>query len=126
MQRPAKPSTPVRFRPPPPKNRSKNSIARVVKLVDTRDLKSLGLKPPVPVRFRLRAPQINNLSRLKAVQKHRLCSAILGSVMSITAPQYVYYCAQSPHVDELQDADCFCATCAVDANPKLTRKVCLC
>ncbi len=43
------------------KNRSKNSIARVVKLVDTRDLKSLGPKTPVPVRFRPRAPSIKLL-----------------------------------------------------------------
>ena len=50
MQRPAKPSTPVRFRPPPP------IFARVVKLVDTRDLKSLGLKQAMPVRLRPRAP----------------------------------------------------------------------
>ena len=36
MQRLAKPSTPVRFRPPPPYFQ----VARVVKLVDTADLKS--------------------------------------------------------------------------------------
>ena len=39
MQRPAKPCTPVRFRPPPPLIESR-SVARVVKLVDTADLKS--------------------------------------------------------------------------------------
>ena len=50
MQRPAKPCTPVRFRPPPP------TIARMVKLVDTRDLKSLGPNPAMPVRSRLRVP----------------------------------------------------------------------
>ena len=37
MQRPAKPCTPVRFRPPPP---MRQNGARVVKLVDTADLKS--------------------------------------------------------------------------------------
>ncbi len=31
-------------------------FARMVKLVDTRDLKSLGPKTPIPVRFRFRAP----------------------------------------------------------------------
>ena len=36
MQRPAKPWTPVRFRPPPP------SKAQVVKQVDTTDLKSVA------------------------------------------------------------------------------------
>ncbi len=40
MQRPAKPCTPVRFRPQPPKS----SIAQVAKQVDARDLKSLGPK----------------------------------------------------------------------------------
>ena len=35
MQRLAKPSTPVRFWPPPPQD-----VAQVVKLVDTADLKS--------------------------------------------------------------------------------------
>ena len=42
MQRPAKPCTPVRFRPQPPYSK----IARVAKLVDARDLKSLGWKRP--------------------------------------------------------------------------------
>ena len=37
MQRLAKPSTPVRFWPPPP---SRKDVAQVVKLVDTADLKS--------------------------------------------------------------------------------------
>jgi hypothetical protein len=55
MQRPAKPCTSVRFRVPPPSN--KLSAARVVKLVDTADLKSAAnLKRGVPVRFRSRAP----------------------------------------------------------------------
>ncbi len=37
----------------------------MVKLVDTRDLKSLGPKPAMPVRFRLRAPkQKNALARV--------------------------------------------------------------
>ena len=45
--------TSVRSRPSLPND----SIARVVKLVDTRDLKSLGLKQAMPVRFRPRAPK---------------------------------------------------------------------
>ncbi len=40
MQRPAKPWTPVQFRPQP----VKSEIARVAELVDARDLKSLGTK----------------------------------------------------------------------------------
>lgn len=67
MQRTATPCTPVRFRPQPPffahvvPARSPLTTgwlicsARVVKLVDTRDLKSLDLTV-VPVRFRSRAP----------------------------------------------------------------------
>ena len=47
MQRPAKPWTPVRFRPQPPrfqdlKKALNKRKARVAKLVDARDLKSLG------------------------------------------------------------------------------------
>lgn len=52
MQRTATPCTPVRFRPQPPSNH-----ARVVKLVDTRDLKSLA-RNSVPVQVRPRAPYI--------------------------------------------------------------------
>ena len=51
MQRIANPCTPVRFRPQPP------CVARVVELVDTRDLKSLEGNF-VPVRVRPRAPSI--------------------------------------------------------------------
>ncbi len=50
MQRPAKPWTPVRFRPQPPK------YAQVAKQVDARDLKSLGAYHSVPVRLRPWAP----------------------------------------------------------------------
>jgi len=32
--------------------------------------------------------------------------------MSITAAQYIYRCAQSPNIDQLQDVDCLCSTCA--------------
>ena len=53
MQRPAKPCTPVRFRPQPPY--ATRLSARVAKLVDARDLKSLDRKV-MPVRFRPRAP----------------------------------------------------------------------
>ena len=62
MQRIANPSTPVRFRPQPPftlneenKVQCEQTYARVVELVDTRDLKSLEGNF-VPVRVRPRAP----------------------------------------------------------------------
>ena len=58
MQRPAKPCTPVRFRPQPPQTRRRprdGVSARVAEQVDARDLKSLG-GDPVPVRVRPRAP----------------------------------------------------------------------
>jgi hypothetical protein len=55
MQRPAKPCTPVRFRPQPSRP---TFNAQVAKQVDARDLKSLGNKPPVPVRLRPWAPFI--------------------------------------------------------------------
>jgi hypothetical protein len=59
MQRPAKPFTPVRFRLQPPFKKKYNyyvySYARVVELVDTRDLKSLASNG-VPVQVRLRVP----------------------------------------------------------------------
>ena len=60
MQRIANPSTPVRFRPQPPLTTEVNIeyneyYARVVELVDTRDLKSLEGNF-VPVRVRPRAP----------------------------------------------------------------------
>jgi hypothetical protein len=58
MQRIANPFTSVRLRDPPPFN------ARVVELVDTRDLKSL-VSNDVPVQVRLRVPfqQRNLVSR---------------------------------------------------------------
>ena len=61
MQRIANPSTPVRFRPQPPYlliNKYNVPNARVVELVDTRDLKSLEGNF-VTVRVRPRAPDIN-------------------------------------------------------------------
>ena len=67
MQRPAKPSTPVRFRPPPPILLC-HFIARMAKLVDARDLKSLGSIPSMPVRFRLRAPS-ESFKLLKALYR---------------------------------------------------------
>ena len=65
MQRIANPSTPVRFRPQPPVTKVTKAIdieynnvyARVVELVDTRDLKSLEGNF-VPVRVRPRAPLV--------------------------------------------------------------------
>ena len=61
MQRPAKPFTPVRFRLQPPLKKKYNIVslqnARVVELVDTRDLKSLA-RNSVPVQVRLRVPHI--------------------------------------------------------------------
>jgi hypothetical protein len=113
MQRPAKPSTPVRFRPPPPKHYcsvlgcgcvicclvvlisvarvvklvgwitdpTKTGVvccvvpkelldavlfsARVVKLVDTTDLKSVAYRDRgVPVRFRFRVPKFTAFYRV--------------------------------------------------------------
>ena len=60
MQRPAKPLTPVRFRLQPPLKKKYNKVlslqnARVVELVDTRDLKSLD-RNIVPVQVRPRVP----------------------------------------------------------------------
>ncbi len=60
MQRIANPSTPVRFRPQPPKilqTKYNVSNAQVVELVDTRDLKSLEGNF-VPVRVRPWAPRM--------------------------------------------------------------------
>ena len=67
MQRTANPRRAVRLRPAPPSvfvtlvraqcESVGRDAARVVKLVDTRDLKSLGLKQAMPVRFRPRAPK---------------------------------------------------------------------
>ena len=63
MQRPAKPLTPVRFRLQPPDKKKYNyhslQYARVVELVDTRDLKSLASNG-VPVQVRLRVPALLN------------------------------------------------------------------
>ena len=73
MQRPAKPFTPVRFRLQPPfmisiffegslqrkiKYNLQITHARVVELVDTRDLKSLASNG-VPVQVRLRVPTVH-------------------------------------------------------------------
>ncbi len=61
MQRIANPSTSVRLRVPPPLSKDntlhmrKQPDARVVELVDTRDLKSL-VSNDVPVQVRPRAP----------------------------------------------------------------------
>ena len=71
MQRIANPSTPVRFRPQPPITRVTKAInieynnvyARVVELVDTRDLKSLEGNF-VPVRVRPRAPDIHESKKI--------------------------------------------------------------
>ena len=77
MQRPAKPFTPVRSRPPPPVfqksaacaffvSASVACLARVVKLVDTADLKSAAYpRGGVPVRFRSRAPKLQSIVRLQ-------------------------------------------------------------
>ncbi len=55
MHRIANPCRSVRLRHAPPESRSAVRFARMVKLVDTRDLKSLASNG-VPVRFRFRAP----------------------------------------------------------------------
>ena len=69
MQRPAKPCTPVRFRPPPPLIESR-SVARVVKLVDTADLKSAaylnkGRAGSIP------APGTNNVELTITAQQNK-------------------------------------------------------
>ena len=55
MQRIANPWISVRLRDPPPLFENTSSSARVVELVDTRDLKSLAGNS-VPVQVRPRAP----------------------------------------------------------------------
>ena len=90
MQRTATPRTPVRFRPAPPSPASGCSKpcmllrrARVVKSVDTRDLKSLGGNP-VPVQVRPRAPFI--LSNIPPGSIPALYVQIVNRMLEILIP----------------------------------------
>ena len=76
MQRIANPWTPVRFRPQPPYKivyiRKMLNNARVVELVDTRDLKSLEGNF-VPVRVRPRAPFIKKVRQCFKLEFSEKC-----------------------------------------------------
>ena len=75
MQRIANPCTPVRFRPRPP-SLCFLSLARMAKLVDARDLKSLDRKI-VPVRPRLRAPISMRVSKRRSLPDNCLKTPLL-------------------------------------------------
>ena len=68
--------------------------ARVVKLVDTRDLKSLGLTA-VPVRFRPRAPSHHAGSRLTLPSPIQLCSSRKASMSKRRSAFCIKACAAS-------------------------------
>src|SRR5687768_8514864 len=110
MQRPAKPCTPVRFRPSPPDPLRHPSAlkrcgcaARVVKLVDTGDLKSPGASHAGSIP----APGTNSSLRVPPVQAR-------GALASRTAPRLALTAEPADHTagtragERVHPADLLC------------------